>query len=100
MAGTVPDIIAPGAIPFADTFVRWIREKKLEAPVSLFLEMHRPLMPLAHPAAVLCGTFIAPFCGPDYYDKIEALRNPAVLDDLLDRLAGRTSKLPRTDAAA
>ncbi len=84
----------------ADALVRWIRDKKLEAPASLFLEMHRPLMPLAHPAAVLCGTFIAPFFGPDYYEKIEALRDPATLDTLLDKLAGRTGVHPRADVPA
>jgi len=100
MAGTVPDIAVTRDIPFADTLVRWIREKKLEAPASFFLEMHRPLMPLAYPAAVMFGTFIAPFVGPDYYEKIEALRTPAVLDDLLDRLAGRSSQPPRADVRA
>ncbi len=93
-------IAATSGYACADTLVRWIRDKKLEAPATLFLEMHRPLMPLAHPAAVLCGTFIAPLFGPDYYEKIEALRDPAVLDTLLDKLAGRTGASPCTDVPA
>ena len=67
--------------------VRWIKSKKLETPATLFLEMHRPLMSLAWPAATLCGGFIAPFFGPDYYDKIEGLRDPKALDRILDDLA-------------
>lgn len=78
-----------GCIAFADTLINWIKKKKLEAPAALFLEMHRPLMPLAHPAAIMFGTFVAPFFGPDYYDKIEALRDPAILDKVLDRLTDR-----------
>jgi hypothetical protein len=78
-------------IPLVDTLINWIKKKKLETPAMFFLEMHRPLFPLAHPAAIFCGMFIAPFYGPDYYEKIEALRNPAVLDALLDRIAARPS---------
>ena len=81
--------VADSGIAFAETLIKWIRKKKLETPATFFLEMHRPLMPLAYPAAVLCGTFVAPFFGPDYYEKIEALRDPATLDQMLDRLAGR-----------
>lgn len=91
---------ASGGSAWADTLVRWIRDKKLEAPATLFLEMHRPLMPLAHPAAILCGTVVAPFFGPDYYEQIEALRDPAVLDTLLDKLAGRTGESSRADTPA
>ena len=81
--------VADSGIAFAETLIKWIRKKKLETPATFFLEMHRPLMPLAYPAAVLCGTFVAPFFGPDYYEKIEALRDPAILDAVLNRLAGR-----------
>ena len=85
-----PDIQpAYNGIPFGDTLIRWIKKKKLETPATLFLEMHRPLMPLAHPAAVMLGAFVAPLFGPDYYEKIEALRDPKVLDKLLARLADR-----------
>jgi len=77
------------ALSIVDPLVKWIKAKRLETPATLFLEMHRPLMPLAWPAAVMCGTFLAPFFGPDYYDKIEALRDPAALDRLLERLAAR-----------
>lgn len=77
------------ALSIVDPLVKWIKAKRLETPATLFLEMHRPLMPLAWPAAVMCGTFLAPFFGPDYYDKIEALRDPGALDRLLERLAAR-----------
>jgi hypothetical protein len=77
------------ALSIVDPLVKWIKAKRLETPATLFLEMHRPLMPLAWPAAVMCGTFLAPFFGPDYYEKIEALRDPAALDRLLARLAAR-----------
>jgi len=77
------------ALSIVDPLVKWIKAKRLETPATLFLEMHRPLMPLAWPAAVMCGTFLAPFFGPDYYEKIEALRDPAALDRLLERLAAR-----------
>lgn len=80
------------ALSIVDPLVKWIKAKRLETPATLFLEMHRPLMPLAWPAAVMCGTFLAPFFGPDYYDKIEALRDPAALDRLLERLAARDSE--------
>ena len=80
------------ALSIVDLLVKWIKAKRLETPATLFLEMHRPLMPLAWPAAVMCGTFLAPFFGPDYYDKIEALRDPAALDRLLERLAARDAE--------
>lgn len=77
-----------GVPDYAAALCRWIQAKHLESPAAFFLEIHRPLMPLAWPAAVLCGTFLAPFLGgPDYYDRIEALRDPAVLDRVLARLA-------------
>jgi hypothetical protein len=92
---------ADSTIAFADTLIRWVKKKRLEAPATLFLEMHRPLMPLAFPAAVMLGTFAAPFFGPDYYDQIEALRDPAVLDRVLARLADRktpnSNETPKED---
>ena len=77
-------------LAFLDPLVRWIRGKRLQAPAAFVLEMHRPLMPLAWPAAVMAGTFVAPFFGPDYYEKIEQLRDPAALDCMLERLSGTT----------
>jgi hypothetical protein len=70
----------------ANRLCDWIRRRKLEAPAVFFLEIHRPLMPLMWPAAVMCGPFIAPWIGPGYYDKIESLRDPGVLDRVLERL--------------
>ncbi|MFC1600969.1 hypothetical protein ACFL34_01300 [Candidatus Sumerlaeota bacterium] len=74
---------------FADSLVNWLKKKKLEMPATILLEGHRPLMPLAHPAACLAGPFVAPFFGPDYYEKIEALRDPVVFDRMLERLTER-----------
>lgn len=73
----------PGAV---EAMVRWIERKGLQVPAVFVLDLHRPLMPLAWPAAMLAGGLIAPLFGPDYYQKIEALRDPAVLDKLLKRL--------------
>ena len=70
----------------AETFLRWVRRKGLRAPAALLLELHRPLMPLAWSAAMLCGGVLAPLFGPDYYEKIEALRDPELLDRILARL--------------
>jgi hypothetical protein len=79
-------------LSFLDPLVGWIRARGLETPATFVLEMHRPLMPMAYPAAVMAGTFVAPFCGgPEYYEKIEALRDPAALDWMLNRLAGTPS---------
>jgi hypothetical protein len=72
---------------FLDPLVGWIKAKRLQAPAALVLDMHRPLMPMAFPAAMMAGTFIAPLFGPDYYEKIEALRDPAAVDWLLMRLS-------------
>jgi hypothetical protein len=69
-----------------EAMVRWIERKGLQVPAAFVLDLHRPLLPLAWPAAMLFGGLIAPFFGPDYYEKIEALRDPAVLDRLLKRL--------------
>lgn len=66
--------------------LRWVMKKRLQAPAAMLLEMHRPLMPLAWPAAVIFGGVFAPFFGPDYYERIEALRDPALLDRVLKRL--------------
>jgi hypothetical protein len=81
-----------GAGEWVERILRWLVGRRLEAPAAMILEMHRPLVPLAWPAAVLVGGLVAPFVGPDYYDKIEVLRDPAILDRLLKRLesAGRT----------
>jgi hypothetical protein len=88
-------------LDFLDPLVGWIKAKRLQAPAALVLEMHRPLMPMAFPAAVMAGTFIAPCFGPDYYEKIEALRDPAVLDCLLRCLSdgGRTDGPPHAGKA-
>ena len=69
-----------------ETVLRWIERKELQAPAALFLDMHRPLAPLAWSAAMLFGGVVAPFFGPDYYERIEALRDPALLDRILKRL--------------
>ena len=66
--------------------IRWIERKQLQAPAAMVLEMHRPLMPLAWTMATLAGSAVAPFVGPDYYERIEALRDPEMLDRLLKRL--------------
>lgn len=66
---------------------RWIRSRRLEAPAALFLSAHRPLMPLAWSAAAMAGPFIAPFLGPNYYESIESLKDPATLDQVLARLS-------------
>jgi len=79
---------APLAGPpgMAETLLRWVQRKGLRAPAALLLEMHRPLMPLAWSAAMLVGGVVAPLFGPNYYEKIEALRDPELLDRLLARL--------------
>lgn len=69
-----------------ETLLRWVIKKRLQAPAAMLLEMHRPLMPLAWSTAVIFGGVLAPFYGPDYYEKIEALRDPALLDRLIKRL--------------
>ncbi len=66
--------------------VRWVERKELQAPAVAVLEMHRPLMPVAWTLAMLVGPALAPFVGPDYYEKIKALRDPQALDRLLKRL--------------
>ena len=66
--------------------LRWIKRKGLATPATVLLEMHRPLMPLAWSAAMVVGPFLAPLLGPDYYEKIEALRDPRALDRILARL--------------
>ncbi|MGB2820788.1 MAG: hypothetical protein WBF17_07400 [Phycisphaerae bacterium] len=70
----------------AETLLRWVERKELQAPAALLLELHRPLMPLAWSAAMLFGGVLAPLFGPDYYEKIEALRDPELLDRILKRL--------------
>lgn len=91
------DKIVPGTgsnSALADRLCDWLKRKKLETPATFCLEIHRPLMPLAWPAAVVCGTFLAPFFGPDYYDRIEALRDPTFLDSVLNRLEKRPGVAP------
>ena len=83
----------------AETLLRWVVRKRLKAPAAMLLEMHRPLMPLAWSGAMLFGGVVAPFFGPDYYEKIEALRDPAVLDRLLKRLESMDGDDDRTTAA-
>ena len=69
-----------------EALLGWIERKQLQAPAAMLLEMHRPLAPLAWTAAMLAGPAIAPFVGPDYYERIQALKDPALLDQLLERL--------------
>ncbi len=64
----------------------WIERKRLQAPAALIFEMHRPLLPVAWWAAMLFGGVLAPLLGPDYYEKIEGLRDTAALDRVLARL--------------
>jgi hypothetical protein len=85
---------ADGSQGLPETLLKWVIRKRLQAPAAMLLQMHRPLMPLAWPAAMLFGGVAAPFFGPDYYQKIEALRDPAALDRLLARL-----EAPPEDAA-
>ena len=82
--GRVP--VPGGSGDPAETLLRWVQRKGLEAPAALLLELHRPLMPLAWSAAMLFGGVLAPLFGADYYEKIEALRDPELLDRILKRL--------------
>jgi len=75
--------LTPG---WSETILKWVIRKRLQVPAVMLLEMHRPLMPLTWTAAMLASGLVAPLVGPDYYKKIEALRNPAVLDRMLARL--------------
>ena len=84
---SVPD----GSRHPGETLLRWVQRMGLEAPAALLLELHRPLMPLAWSAAMLVGGVAAPLFGPDYYEKIEALRDPALLDRMLERLEASSS---------
>jgi hypothetical protein len=77
---------------------QWIERKRLQAPAAAMLEMHRPLAPLAWTLAMLAGPALAPFLGPDYYEKIKALRDPTMLDRLLRRLeASRRADSPNAE---
>jgi len=80
---------APG-----EALLEWIKRKDLQVPAEIFLEMHRPLLPLAWSVAILVGGFLAPFFGPDYYQKAEALRDPQFMDRILERL-----REPKSDDA-
>ena len=82
-----------------DALLRWIERRRLQGPASLLLEMHRPLMPLAWPMAMLFSGVLAPFLGRDYLRKLEALRDPALLDRVLDRLE-RSRRQERDGASA
>lgn len=77
-------LAGPGGL--TETLLRWVRRKGLRVPAALLLEMHRPLMPLAWSVAMLAGGVVGPLFGPNYYEKIEALRDPKLLDRLLARL--------------
>jgi hypothetical protein len=79
---SVPD----GSHHPGETLLRWVERTGLEVPAALLLELHRPLMPLAWSAAMLLGGVLAPLFGPDYYERIEALRDPRLLDRMLERL--------------
>ncbi len=70
----------------------WIERKRLQAPAALILAMHRPLAPLMWWGGMLFGGLLAPLFGPDYYEKIEALRDTAALDRVLERLESSSSE--------
>ena len=76
---------------FGEGVFRWIERAGLGGPAAVVLELHRPLMPLAWTAAMLAGGIVAPLFGPDYWRKIEALRDPKLLDRLLARLEAPAS---------
>lgn len=99
MQRKIQDISSTGAVPETvpglEKVVRWLKNKKLEMPATLFLEMHRPLMPLAYPAALMVGPFIAPFFGPEYYDRVKSLSDPKTLDRLLDKISTRETTGPQ-----
>ena len=77
--------------PWGQKVLGWIERNRLQMPATLLLEMHRPLMPLAWSAAMLFGGFLAPLFGPEYYQKIEALRDPNLIDRFLDHLKKSTN---------
>lgn len=77
---------ADGSQGLPETLLKWVIRKRLQAPAAMLLEMHRPLAPLAWTAAMLAGPALAPFVGPDYYERIQALKDPELLDQLLKRL--------------
>lgn len=76
----------PGPPQLIERLVRWVERKRLQVPAAMLLEMHRPLLPVAWWAAMLFGGVVAPLFGPDYYERIEALRDTAALDRVLARL--------------
>ena len=78
--------VADGSRALSQTVLRWVKRKNLQVPAAILLEMHRPLMPLAWSIAVLFGGILAPLFGPDYYDKIEVLREPGLIDRILRSL--------------
>jgi len=75
--------VGQGAV---ERVLRWVERRELQGVAAMVVSMHRPLAPLAWSAAMLVGGVVAPLVGPDYYERIEALRDPATFDRLLARL--------------
>ena len=68
------DALSPaGESVLDDRVVEWVRERRLELPVSLFLEMHLPLTTVVHTSALLLQPVLAPFFGIDRVEKLNAL---------------------------
>lgn len=87
MEDSQSDVRAARSPPhWVEGLLGWIERKRLQAPAALILEMHRPLAPLAWWGGMLLGGLLAPLFGPDCYEKIEALRDTAALDRVLERL--------------
>ncbi len=72
--------------PWGEKALGWVVRKRLQMPAKLFLEMHRPLQPFLWPFAMVVGGLVAPLFGPDYWKKIESLRDSNVIERAIKRL--------------
>lgn len=67
----------------------WICSKRLQAPVLLFIEMHRPFRNVFHALAVIGEPSLRLFFAPSQLDIWrQILESPELLDELVQHLSG------------
>lgn len=68
----------------------WLKEKRLESPAILFLEMHRPLRSLAHSGALMSAPILGALFGFSRINEIVSLlEEEANVETLISLLESR-----------
>lgn len=73
----------------SDSVADELERRGVAAPAALLMEAHRPLLPLLRQGVIFVGPLLSPLLGTRRFGMLrEALKDPAVYDRIVTRLAG------------